>query len=129
MLQLITLGIVIVLVLIYNLIEGHRNNTFKIEFRIIEIPDEDNINECSYYIQQKNLANNWKTLTDEEIIGDFCSFGDITTYKNFKLQNKFPVRGKFKNKEDAHKFILELIYISKKANNIKQEIIKTYEEL
>lgn len=128
MLQLIALGIVIFLVLIYNLIESHRNNTFKDEFRIIEIPDRDNINESSYYIQQKNLANRWKTLIDGDIIGGFWSSGNITTYKNFKLQNKFPVRGKFKNKEDANKFILELIDISKKTNNIKQEIIKTYEK-
>lgn len=128
MLQLITLGIVIFLVLIYNLIESRKNNTFKDEFRIIEIPDEDNINEDSYYIQQKNLANEWKTLTGEEIIGSFCSWGDTATYKNFKLQNKFPIRGKFKNKEDANKFILELIDISRKTSNIKQEIIKTYEK-
>lgn len=128
MLQLITLGIVIFLILIYKLVESHKNNTFKDEFRIIETPDRDNINESSYYIQQKNLANEWKTLIGEGTIGDFWSSENITTYKNFKLQNKFPVWGKFKNKEDANKFILELIDISKKANNIKQEIIKTYEK-
>lgn len=129
MLQLIAFSVLIFLVLIYELIDDHRNSTFKMEFRIIEIPDEDNINEDSYYIQQKNLANNWKTLTGEENIGDFFSFGSTATYKNFKLQNKFPFRGKFKNKEDANKFILELIDISKKANNKKQEIVKTYEKL